>query len=86
MGRGAIVLAQDCEDLTTHVACHPSRDLVAAVTKNGFAHLARFQDERLVRLDAVAHSAFTCLRWSASGQHLIAGTESGLVYSWAFVE
>lgn len=86
MGRGALVLGEACQDVTVKIACHPSLDLVAAGTENGFVYLARYQDENIVWLKTEAKSSITALRWSASGRHLLAGTEDGHAYSWVFTD
>lgn len=86
MGKPATVLAPECQDITTRVACHPSLDLVAAGTIAGDVFLARFQDERIVRLKTHSASEVTILRWSDNGQTLLGGAEDGSCYAWTFAD
>lgn len=84
MGKPATVLGQDCDDISTRVACHPMLDLVAAGTLAGDVYMARFQDDRIVRLKTNTKSEITTLRWSDNGQTLLGGCEDGSAYAWAF--
>ena len=86
MGKPATVLAQDAEDITTRVAAHPTLDLVAAGTQNGDVYMARFQDDRIVRLKTNTKSEITTLRWSDNGQTLLGGCEDGPAYAWVFAD
>lgn len=90
MGKPPLVLAEQSSDITALVAPHPELPLVAAATLAGHVLLARIEDERIVWLKTNATNGLadeiTALRWSASGQTLVAGSESGQLYSWAFVE
>ncbi|HVY12750.1 MAG TPA: WD40 repeat domain-containing protein, partial [Alphaproteobacteria bacterium] len=86
MGRPAVILGEDVQDLTVQVACHPHMDMVAALTEAGGAYLARFQDSRIVNLKTSGQSEGVALAWSPSGRHLMAGTEDGSCYCWAFDE
>ncbi len=84
MNKPGVVLAQDCEDMTVRVACHPMLDLVAAGTLGGEVVMARFQDERMVRLKTTSRSEVTTLRWSDTGQTLLGGHEDGSSIAWNF--
>jgi len=84
MGKPATVLAQDCEAITTRIACHPLLDLVAAGTLGGDVYMARFQDDRIVRLKTNTPGEITTLRWSDNGQTLLGGCEDGAAYAWGF--
>jgi WD40 repeat protein len=84
MGKPATVLAPNSEEITTRVACHPLLDLVAAGTLGGNVYLARFQDDRIVRLKTNTASEITSLRWSDTGQTLLGGAEDGSAYAWGF--
>lgn len=87
MGRPATVLGEDCPDITVKVAAHPELPLVAAGTAQGMVFVSQFEDQRIVRLATQEGTGeITALRWSASGNYLVAGCENGQAYVWQFAE
>ncbi len=79
MGKAPLDLGQGSESVVTVVAAHPRHDVVAAGYKDGAAMLVKIDGAHPVPVRQPGKGAVTALAWSADGQHLALGTESGFV-------
>ncbi len=79
MGKAPLDLGRGFEDVVTVVAAHPRHDAVAAGYKDGAAILVHIGRTQTVLVKQPGEGAVTALSWSADGQHLALGTESGFV-------
>ena len=79
MGKAPLDLGWGFESVVTAVAAHPRHDAVAAGYKDGAAILAHIGHTHPVLVKQPGEGAVTALAWSADGQHLALGTESGFV-------
>ena len=79
VGKAPLDLGWGFEGVVTVVAAHPRHDVVAAGYEDGAAILVQIDspDSALVKLPG--EGAVTALAWSADGQHLALGTESGFL-------
>jgi WD40 repeat protein len=76
MGRQPKLLAQS-DARCVQVACHPKQPVAAAGYADGTVWLVRLDDGALIEVRAVDGTPVTALGWSADGQVLGFGTESG---------
>jgi len=77
MGKAPLELA-GAEGVTcTQVACHPSHDMVAAGFNDGMVVLADISSQRIIPVAPPGHGPVSALGWSATGSHLVFGTEEG---------
>ena len=79
MGKAPLDLGWGFEGVVTVVAAHPRHDVVAAGYKDGTAILVQIDRTHPVLVKRPGKGAVTALAWSADGQHLALGTESGFV-------
>ena len=79
MGKAPLDLGRGSESVVTVVAAHPRHGVVAAGYKDGVAILAQIDGGHPVLVKQPGEGAVTALAWSADGQHLALGTESGFV-------
>ncbi len=79
MGKAPLDLGWGFEGVVTVVAAHPRHDLVAAGYEDGAAILVQIDRAHPVLVKRPGKGAVTALAWSADGQHLALGTESGFV-------
>ena len=79
MGNAPLDLGWGFEGVVTVVAAHPRHDVVAAGYKDGTAILVQIDRTHPVLVKRPGKGAVTALAWSADGQHLALGTESGFV-------
>ena len=79
MGKAPLDLGSGFESVVTAVAAHPRHDAVAAGYKDGAAILVHVGRTQTVLVKQPGGGAVTALAWSADGQHLALGTESGFV-------
>jgi WD40 repeat protein len=76
MGHQPRLLAQR-EARCVQVACHPKQPVCAVGYADGTVWLVRFDDGALIEVRAADATPVTALGWSADGQVLAYGTESG---------
>ena len=79
MGKAPLDLGWGFEGVVTVVAAHPRHDVVAAGYEDGATILVQIDRDRPVLVKQPGKGAVTALAWSADGQHLALGTESGFV-------
>ena len=79
MGKAPLDLGWGLEVVVTVVAAHPRHDVVAAGYKDGTIILVQIDGADPLLVKRPGEGAVTALAWSADGQHLALGTESGLV-------
>ena len=79
MGKAPLDLGWGFEGVVTVVAAHPRHDVVAAGYKDGTTILVQIDRTHPVLVKRPGKGAVTALAWSADGQHLALGTESGFV-------
>ncbi len=79
MGKAPVDIGWGFESVVTVVAAHPRHDVVAAGYKDGAAILVQIDHPHPVLVKQPGQGAVTALAWSADGQHLALGTESGFV-------
>ncbi len=79
MGKAPLDLGWGFEGVVTVVAAHPRHDVVAAGYEDGAAILVQIDRAHPVLVKQPGKGAVTALAWSADGQHLALGTESGFV-------
>ena len=79
MGKAPLDLGWGFEGVVTAVAAHPRHDVVAAGYEDGAAILVQIDRADPVLVKRPGKGAVTALAWSADGQHLALGTESGFV-------
>ena len=79
MGKAPLDLGWGFESVVTVVAAHPRHDAIAAGYKDGAAILVHIGRTQTVLVKQPGEGAVTALAWSADGQHLALGTESGFV-------
>jgi WD40 repeat protein len=76
MGKQPMMLAP-AECKVTAVACHPSRDVIAAGYEDGLILLVRLSDGAEILAREPAGSPISALAWNAAGALLAFGTEEG---------
>ncbi|MBM3484212.1 MAG: WD40 repeat domain-containing protein [Alphaproteobacteria bacterium] len=79
IGKAPLDLGWGFEGVVTVVAAHPRHDVVAAGYEDGAAILVQIDRDHPVLVKPPGEGAVTALAWSADGQHLALGTESGFV-------
>lgn len=79
MGKAPHDLGWGFEGVVTVVAAHPRHDVVAAGYEDGATILVQIDRDHPVLVKRPGEGAVTALAWSADGQHLALGTESGFV-------
>ena len=79
MGKAPLDLGRGFEGVVTVVAAHPRHDVVAAGYEDGATILVQIDRAHTVLVKRPGQGAVTALAWSADGQHLALGTESGFV-------
>ncbi len=79
MGKAPLDLGRGFEGVVTVVAAHPRHDVVAAGYEDGATILVQIDRTHPVLVKRPGKGAVTALAWSADGQHLALGTESGFV-------
>ena len=79
VGKAPLDLGRGFEGLVTVVAAHPRHDVVAAGYEDGATVLVQIDRAHTVVVKRPGKGSVTALAWSADGQHLALGTESGFV-------
>ena len=79
VGKAPLDLGWGFEGVVTVVAADPWHDVVAAGYKDGTAILVQIDCTHPVLVKRPGKRAVIALAWSADGQHLALGTESGFV-------
>ncbi len=79
MGKAPLDLGWGFEGVVTVVAAHPRHDVVAAGYEDGATILVQIDRADPVLVKRPGEDAVTALAWSADGQHLALGTESGFI-------
>ena len=79
MGKAPLDLGRGFEGVVTVVAAHPRHDVVAAGYEDGATILVQIDRDHTILVKRPGKGAVTALAWSADGQHLALGTESGFV-------
>ena len=79
VGKAAIDLGWGFGGLVTVVAAHPRHDVVAAGYEDGATILVQIDSPDSALVKPPGEGAVTALAWSADGQHLALGTESGFL-------
>jgi WD40 repeat protein len=79
MGKAPLDLGWGGEGMVTVVAAHPKHDVIAAGYEDGAAILVQIDRPQPLLLKRAGEGAVTALAWSADGQHLALGTESGYI-------
>ncbi|MBM3538450.1 MAG: WD40 repeat domain-containing protein [Alphaproteobacteria bacterium] len=79
MGKAPLDLGWGFAGVVTVVAAHPRHDVVAAGYEDGATILVQIDRAHPVLVKQPGEGAVTALAWSADGQHLALGTESGFV-------
>jgi len=79
MGKAPLDLGWGFEGVVTAVAAHPQHDVVAAGFEDGATILVQIDRSHPVLIKRPGEGAVTALAWSADGQHLALGTESGFI-------
>ena len=79
MGKAPLDLGRGFEGVVTVVAAHPRHDVVAAGYEDGATILVQIDRADSVLVKRSGKGAVSALAWSADGQHLALGTESGFV-------
>jgi len=79
MGKAPLDLGWGVDGVVTVVAAHPHHDVVAAGYEDGTTILAQIDRAHPVLVKRPGEGAVTALAWSADGQHLALGTESGFI-------
>ena len=79
VGKAAIDLGWGFEGVVTVVAAHPRHDVVAAGYEDGATILVQIDRADSALVKRPGEGAVTALAWSADGQHLALGTESGFL-------
>jgi WD40 repeat protein len=78
-GKPPLDLGGSAESVVTVVAAHPRHHAIAAGYEDGATLVMRIDRPDPVGVKRPGKSAVTALAWSADGQHLAVGTESGFV-------
>ena len=79
VGKAAIDLGWGFEGVVTVVAAHPRHDVIAAGYEDGATILVQIDSPDSALVKRSGEGAVTALAWSADGQHLALGTESGFL-------
>ena len=79
MGKAPLDLGRGFEGVVTVVAAHPRHDVIAAGYEDGATILVQIDRAHTILVKRPGKGAVTALAWSADGQHLALGTESGFV-------
>ncbi len=79
IGKAPLDLGWGFEGVVTVVAAHPRHDVVAAGYEDGATILVQIDRAHPVLVKRPGDGAVTALAWSADGQHLALGTESGFI-------
>lgn len=79
MGKAPLDLGWGGEGMVTVVAAHPKHDVIAAGYEDGAAILVQIDRSQPLLLKRAGEGAVSVLAWSADGQHLALGTESGFI-------
>lgn len=79
MGKAPLDLGWGFEGVVTVVAAHPKHGVVAAGYEDGTTILVQVDRPHPVLVKRPGEGAVTALAWSADGQHLALGTESGFI-------
>jgi WD40 repeat protein len=79
MGKAPLDLGWGVEGVVTVVAANPHHDVVAAGYEDGATILVQIDRSHPVLVKRPGEGAVTALAWSADGQHLALGTESGFI-------
>ena len=79
MGKAPLDLGWGFEGVVKVVAAHPRHDVIAAGYDDGATILVQIDRDRPVLVKQPGKGAVTALAWSADGQHLALGTESGFI-------
>ena len=79
MGKAPLDIGGGLEGLVTVVAAHPKHDVVAAGYQDGTTILVQIDRPHSVLVKRPGEGAVSALAWSADGQHLALGTESGYI-------
>ncbi|MCY3703009.1 MAG: WD40 repeat domain-containing protein [Rhodospirillales bacterium] len=79
MGKAPLDLGWGFDGAVTVVAAHPQHNVVAAGYEDGATILVQIDRARPALVKRPGNGAVTALAWSADGQHLALGTESGFV-------
>ena len=79
MGKAPLDLGWGVDGVVTVVAAHPRHDVVAAGYEDGATILVQIDRPHPVLVKQPGEGAVTALAWSADGQHLALGTESGFI-------
>ena len=79
VGKAAIDLGWGFDGVVTVVAAHPRHDVVAAGYEDGATILVQIDSPDSALIKPPGEGAVTALAWSADGQHLALGTESGFL-------
>ena len=79
VGKAAIDLGWGFDGVVTVVAAHPRHDVVAAGYEDGATILVQIDSPDSALVKPPGEGAVTALAWSADGQHLALGTESGFL-------
>ncbi|MBM3507372.1 MAG: WD40 repeat domain-containing protein [Alphaproteobacteria bacterium] len=79
MGKVPLDLGRGVDGVVTVVAAHPRHDVVAAGYEDGATILVQIDRAHPVLVKQPGEGAVTALAWSADGQHLALGTESGFI-------
>ena len=79
VGKAPLDLGWGFEGVVTVVAAHPRHDVVAAGYEDGATILVQIDSPDSALVKRPGEGAVTALAWSADGQHLALGTESGFL-------
>ena len=79
VGKAPLDLGWGFEGVVTVVAAHPRHDVVAAGYEDGATILVQIDRADSALVKRPGEGAVTALAWSADGQHLALGTESGFL-------
>jgi WD40 repeat protein len=77
MGKAPLELGTRGDSMVTHVACHPTEDLVAIGYADGMILLVRFSDAREVLLRRNDGAMITSLGWDRNGARIAFGSDKG---------
>ncbi|MFK7901893.1 MAG: WD40 repeat domain-containing protein [Nitratireductor sp.] len=77
MGKAPKELGSMGQIMVTHVACHPSEDVVAIGYANGQILVVRIDDGKEAVLRREGKGAISTLGWDATGHRIAFGSESG---------
>lgn len=77
MGKAPLELGARANTMVTHVACHPTEDVVAIGYSDGMILATRFTDSKEALLRRGGASAITSIGWNKDGRLLAFGSETG---------